>query len=336
MSETGAGTLDSGVRADVSCAGADAVAKARTAQYSSDRIEDLGAGRSCMTKTGLTETRNVADAALYVVATPIGNLADLTLRALEVLKSVSAVAAEDTRVTQKLLGHHGIRARLVSLHEHNERAAAVQLTELLAEGHSVALVTDAGTPGISDPGASAVAHVRDAGYRVVPVPGASAVIAAISASGMPALPFCFHGFLPSRRGEREQVLREISGLRGLQVFYEAPHRIVESIESMVATLGGDRRITMARELTKLFEQIHTCALHEASGWLRQDEDRQRGEFVLMVEGEAVDAVKPDNSGQVLEILLRELPLSRAVALAAEITGARKNLLYEKALELAKG
>lgn len=278
----------------------------------------------------------MAEATLYVVATPIGNLADITLRALEVLKSVDAIAAEDTRLTQNLLNHHGIRARLVSLHEHNEKKAAVQLTEMLAGGQSVALVTDAGTPGISDPGTVAVAHVRAAGYRVVPVPGASAVLAAICAAGMPALPFCFHGFLPSRKAERERTLREISRQGGLQVFYEAPHRIVESVESMVSMLGGGRRITLARELTKMFEQIHACTLGEAPAWLREDADRRRGEFVLLVEGRADDAPAGDDSREVLQILLRELPLSRAVALAAEITGAKKNALYEKALELTKG
>ncbi len=260
----------------------------------------------------------------------------MTLRAIETLKAVDAVAAEDTRVTQNLLHHHGIRTRLLSLHEHNEQQAAVLLTTMLAAGQSVALVTDAGTPGVSDPGTVAVAHVRAAGYRVVPVPGPSAVVAAISASGMAALPFCFHGFLPSRKGERERLLREISGQRGLQVFYEAPHRIVESVESMAATVGSERRVTIARELTKMFEQIQTCALGEASEWLREDADRQRGEFVLLVTGRAEDAVEEDRSEDVLKILLRELPLSRAVVLAAEITGAKKNVLYDKALQLTKG
>lgn len=287
-------------------------------------------------KTGLTGPGEVAEATLYVVATPIGNLADITLRALDILRFVDVVAAEDTRVTQHLLNHHGIRSRLLSLHEHNEKKTAVRLAELLAGGQSVALVTDAGTPGISDPGAVAVEHVRAAGFRIVPIPGASAVLAAISASGMAALPFCFHGFLPSRKAERERMLRGVSAQAGLQVFYEAPHRIVESVESMAAVLGGGRRITLARELTKMFEQIHACALGEAADWLRADEDHRRGEFVLLVEGRADDAEPEDRSQEVLQVLLRDLPLSRAVALAAEITGAKKNALYEKALELTKG
>jgi 16S rRNA (cytidine1402-2'-O)-methyltransferase len=202
-----------------------------------------------MANAGLTERVGLAEPTLYVVATPIGNLGDITLRALEVLKSVDVVAAEDTRVTQKLLSHHGIRAQLLALHEHNERKAAEQLTALLAKGQSVALVSDAGTPSISDPGSIAVAHVREAGYRIVPIPGASAVLAAIAASGLQALPLNFHGFLPSRKSEREKMLGALKSRSGLQAFYEAPHRIVESVESIASTLGGQRRIVIARELT---------------------------------------------------------------------------------------
>ena len=271
-----------------------------------------------------------------MVATPIGNLRDITLRALDVLKSVESVAAEDTRVTQKLLSHHGIHAKLFALHEHNEHGAARRLIELLSKGKSVALVSDAGTPGISDPGSVAVAQVREAGFRVVPIPGPNAAIAAIAASGMQAAKFCFHGFLPARKGDRENALAGLSRQTGLLVFYEAPHRIVEAVESMVAAFGGERRIGIARELTKLFEQVHVCRLAEASDWLQQDEDRRRGEFVLLVEGCTKDAAQlEDDSPRVLELLLDELPLKRAVKLAAEITGARKNALYQRALELKK-
>ncbi len=268
-----------------------------------------------------------------MVATPIGNLRDITLRALDVLKSVDSVAAEDTRVTRKLLSHHGIHAKLFALHEHNEHDAGTRLIALLSVGKSVALVSDAGTPGISDPGMIAVAGVREAGYRVVPIPGPNAAIAAIAASGMRAARFSFHGFLPARKGDREIALAGLSRETGLLVFYEAPHRIVGSVESMVGVFGGERRIGLARELTKLFEQIHVCRLAEAGAWLQQDQDHRRGEFVLLVEGCTEDAAQPeDRSSRVLELLLDALPLKQAVKLAAEITGARKNALYQRALE----
>lgn len=291
-----------------------------------------------MANAGLTERVGLAEPTLYVVATPIGNLGDITLRALEVLRSVSLVAAEDTRVTQKLLNHHGIRTQLLALHEHNETKAAEQIIASLAKGHSVALVSDAGTPSLSDPGDIAVALVRQAGYRVVPVPGASAILAAIAASGMRALPLSFHGFLPNRKSEREQVLQDVKSRPGLQAFYEAPHRIVESVESIASVLDGGRRIVIARELTKMFEQIKVCKLSDAAGWLRENDDHRRGEFVLLVEGREAAGdptrdVTEDDSGRVLAILLHELPLRQAVKLAAEITGARKNALYDKALEL---
>ncbi|HWA11635.1 MAG TPA: 16S rRNA (cytidine(1402)-2'-O)-methyltransferase [Burkholderiales bacterium] len=268
------------------------------------------------------------------MATPIGNLADVTLRALEILRTVDVVAAEDTRVTRHLLAHHGIGTRLLALHEHNERSAAAKLVDLLGQGKSVALVSDAGTPALSDPGALAVAEVRKAGHRVVPVPGASALLAAISVAGVPALPFCFHGFLPSRKSDREKALRGLRSLQGLQVFYEAPHRVLECVESMAAILEGERRIVIARELTKMFEQVEVLRLPEAAGWLLADDDRRRGEFVLLVEGAPAGATG-DDAPRVLDILMRVLPLSQAVTLAVEITGAKKNELYDRALALKK-
>lgn len=287
-----------------------------------------------MANAGLTERRGLAEPTLYVVATPIGNLGDITLRALEVLRTVDVVAAEDTRVTQNLLSHHGVRTRMLALHEHNERKAAEQLIASLAAGHSVALVSDAGTPSISDPGEIAVALVRQAGYRVVPIPGASAILAAVAASGIRALPLFFHGFLPTRKGEREGVLQELKSQPGMLAFYEAPHRIVESVESVASVFGGERRIVIARELTKMFEQIHVCKLSDAADWLRENDDHRRGEFVLLVEGlDRPAGIRDDDSERVLGILLRELPLKQAVKLAAEITGAKKNALYDRALEL---
>ncbi|MBI3527835.1 MAG: 16S rRNA (cytidine(1402)-2'-O)-methyltransferase [Betaproteobacteria bacterium] len=279
----------------------------------------------------------MAEPTLYVVATPIGNLRDITLRALDTLKSVDAIAAEDTRVSRKLLAHFGIQADLIPAHEHNERDAAKRLVALLSRGKSVALISDAGTPAISDPGAIVVAQVRAAGFRVVSVPGPSAITTAIAAAGLQCASFCFRGFLPARKGERERMLAALKAQYELQVFYEAPHRIVECIASIAAVFGGDRRIGIARELTKLFEQVHVCRLDEAVAWLERSENHRRGEFVLLVEGcpEAAGPQGESDPQRVLEILLQELPLKQAVRLAAEITGTKKNALYKKALKLKK-
>ena len=274
---------------------------------------------------------------LYVVATPIGNLADITLRALEVLKRVAAVAAEDTRVTGRLLRHYGVGVPLIALHEHNEPRAAQKILRLLAQGKSVALVSDAGTPAVSDPGAIAVALVRAAGHPVVPVPGASAAVCALSAAGSAAQHFQFYGFLPARAAARQRELAALKTLPCLLIFYEAPHRVIASINDMAAMLGAGRSITIARELTKLFETIHTCKLGAAAAWLAADPNRAKGEFVLLVEGAVkAGATDPGAAQRVLEILLRELPLRQAVKLAAEIAGARRNELYQLALEMKKG
>ena len=276
----------------------------------------------------------MAEPILYVVATPIGNLQDITLRALDTLRSVDTIAAEDTRVSRKLLVHFGIQTDLIPVHEHNEREAATRLIALLSRGKSVALISDAGTPAISDPGAIAVAQVRAAGFRIVSVPGPSAITTAIAAAGLQCASFCFHGFLPARKGEREKMLTALRAQRELQVFYEAPHRITECVSSIATVFGGDRRIGIARELTKLFEQVQLCRLDEAVLWLAQNENHRRGEFVLLVEGCPETGLKDEFDDQrVLEILLQELPLKQAVGLAAEITGAKKNALYEKALKL---
>ena len=284
-----------------------------------------------------SESTEVAEPTLYVVATPIGNLRDITLRAVDTLKSVDAIAAEDTRVSRKLLSHLGIQTDLISAHEHNEREAAQRLVALLSQGKSVALISDAGTPAISDPGAIAVALVRAAGYRVVSIPGPSAITAALAVAGLHCASFCFHGFLPARKGDREQVLATLKAKRELQVFYEAPHRIVGCIASMAAVFGPDRRICIARELTKLFEQLHVSRLDEAMLWLERSENHQRGEFVILVEGSSEPTAQDESeTSRVLHILLMELPLKQAVSLAAEITGTRKNALYEKALELKEG
>ena len=272
---------------------------------------------------------------LYVVATPIGNLGDMTIRGLETLKTVDAIAAEDTRHTSGLLSHFGISKKLIAVHEHNEHQSAEKLLTQLQAGESIALVTDAGTPGISDPGAVVVDLVRKAGVKVVPIPGASAVIAALSASGIMQNGFHFHGFLPASGAARRKVLESLKSQTVTLVFYEAPHRIVECVEDLANVLGGERRLTFARELTKTFETFHTCAASDASAWLQADTNQQRGEFVLLVEAAAVKEADeiPEETVRVLKLLLADLPLKQAVKLATEITHEKKNVLYEFALKL---
>jgi 16S rRNA (cytidine1402-2'-O)-methyltransferase len=270
-----------------------------------------------------------------VVATPIGNLQDITLRALDILKSVDAIAAEDTRHTAHLLTHFAIQKKLIAVHEHNEHKSAEQLLARLQAGESIALVTDAGTPGISDPGAIVVDILRNAGMSVVPIPGASAVIAALSAAGIAAPGFTFYGFLPASGAQRRRVLEDLKTQTTTLIFYEAPHRVVESVVDMALILGSERRLTVARELTKTFETFHRCALGEAEAWLQSDPNQQRGEFVLIVEAsQNQDDDSADKEAErVLQLLLAELPLKQAVKLAVEITGAKKNALYERALQL---
>ena len=272
---------------------------------------------------------------LYVVATPIGNLQDITLRALEVLKAVDMIAAEDTRHTTHLLSHFGIRKKLVAVHEHNEQKASEQLLTHLRSGMSVALVTDAGTPGISDPGAVVARACLDAGVPVVPVPGPSAVITALSAAGITRPGFTFCGFLPAAGAQRRQMLEQLKSSSYPVVFYEAPHRVVDSVGDMAAVLGTERQLVIARELTKTFETIYRCPLGEAGGWLSDDSNRQRGEFVLIVEPQAAKEVEPisEEAARVIKLLLAELPLKQAVKLAARITDAKKNALYDYALQL---
>ncbi len=274
------------------------------------------------------------ECALYVVATPIGNLRDISLRALDVLMSADAIAAEDTRNTAHLLTHYGIAAqRLMALHQHNERGAAEKIIALLAQGQSVALVSDAGTPAVSDPGALLVEAVRAAGYRVIPIPGANAALAALSAAGLPAPHFLFYGFLPNKSAARCRELQDISALPFTLVFYEAPHRILECVADLRNVFGGERQIVFAREITKLFESIHRCTLAEAMAWLNADANNQRGEFVLLVSGAAEKQEGLDAEAErILTLLLKDLPLKQAVQLAVQITGIGRNELYQRALE----
>ncbi len=281
------------------------------------------------------EAKLKPQATLYVVATPIGNLGDITLRALEILKSVDAIAAEDTRHTSGLLAHFGISKKLIAVHQHNEHQSAEKLLLQLNAGQNLALVTDAGTPGISDPGAIVVDFVRKAGIKVVPIPGVSAVIAALSAAGIVQNGFLFHGFLPASGAARRKALEALKTQTVTLVFYEAPHRIIESIVDMANVLGAERRVTFAREITKTFETIFSCDLGRAEAWLKNDTNQQRGEFVLLIEAAAVKVAEAfsEQVVRILTLLMADLPLKQAVKLAAEITNEKKNDLYEFALML---
>jgi len=271
---------------------------------------------------------------LFVVATPIGNLADISPRALETLARVEVIACEDTRTSRTLLARHSIRTRTVALHQHNERAASAALLELLGEGKDVAIVTDAGTPGLSDPGALLVAAAHAAGVHVVPIPGPSAATTALSASGFVAGPWLFGGFLPSAAAARRKALEDFD-LPWPIVFFEAPHRIRATLEALEARFGSDRELLIARELTKKFEQLVRLPLGEARAWLEADPQRERGEFVLVLG----PRTRPDDARaagmRVLEMLLEALPTltaREAARLASRITGAARNALYAHALE----
>ncbi|MBI4985992.1 MAG: 16S rRNA (cytidine(1402)-2'-O)-methyltransferase [Rhodocyclales bacterium] len=286
---------------------------------------------------GLEECRNMethdTTSALYVVATPLGNLDDITLRAVALLRAADLIACEDTRHSRHLLDRHGIRAPLLPLHEHNENAAAEKLVAALGAGKRVALVSDAGTPGISDPGARAIAAVRAAGHRVVPLPGPNAAIAALSAAGLPDARFLFAGFLPTKAAARRADIARLAAVPGALVFYEAPHRVAETVADLVAALEPQRTLVVARELTKLFEEIAAMPLADAPAWFAADANRARGEFVLIVSGPPPRLGIDAEAERVLALLLAELPVKQAAKLAAAIAGASKNELYQRALEL---
>ncbi|NMG76097.1 16S rRNA (cytidine(1402)-2'-O)-methyltransferase [Aromatoleum diolicum] len=273
---------------------------------------------------------------LYVVATPLGNLQDISLRAQALLAAVDAIAAEDTRHSQRLLDAVGIKAKLLALHEHNEQVAVGQVIRMLEAGQHVALISDAGTPAISDPGARAVARVREAGFPVVPIPGACAAIAALSASGFVENGFHFVGFLATRQTARRAEIEALRALAVPLVFYESPHRIAECVADLAAVLEPARDIVIARELTKLYEQIVRMPLGEAVAWLAEDPNRSRGEFVVIVSGAPATEGLGVEAERVLALLLADLPVKSAARLAAEITGASRNALYARALELKAG
>ncbi|ENJ7186119.1 16S rRNA (cytidine(1402)-2'-O)-methyltransferase [Vibrio fluvialis] len=271
---------------------------------------------------------------LYIVPTPIGNLGDITQRALDVLSSVDVIAAEDTRHSGKLLAHFNIQTKTFALHDHNEQQKAQVLVEKLLAGQSIALVSDAGTPLISDPGYHLVTQCRQAGVKVVPLPGACAVITALSASGLPSDRFSFEGFLPAKSKGRKDKFMEIAKAERTCIFYESPHRITESLQDMLDVLGPEREVVLARELTKTFETIQGMPLGELIEWIEADDNRKRGEMVLLIHGyrDSAEDVLPEEALRTLGILTKELPLKKAAAMAAEIYNLKKNALYKWGLD----
>ncbi len=271
---------------------------------------------------------------LYIVATPIGNLADISQRALNILENVDVIACEDTRHTQRLLSAYSIKNRTMSMHDHNERQRQEQIATLLQEGKSVALVSDAGTPLISDPGFHLVRHCRQLGLAVSPIPGACAAISALSVAGLPTDRFTFEGFLPSKSGARQATLNELASEARTMVFYDAPRRAIDTVEDIVKVLGGERYVVMARELTKTFETVHSDSAENLLAWLQEDPNQLKGEMVLIIEGHKVDPNEiPAHVIATLKLLLAEMKPKKACAIAAEIYGVKKNALYEYALAM---
>lgn len=277
----------------------------------------------------------MANGNLYIVATPIGNLNDITLRAIEVLKQVDLIAAEDTRHSRKLLDAFAIETRLTSVHDHNEADRANYLCGLLAQGQDIALISDAGTPLISDPGYRLVRAVREAGFEVVTIPGPCAAVAALSVAGLPTDRFLFVGFLPAKQQARRTALEILQGESATLVFYESPKRIIETLQDMAQVFGAEREAAIAKELTKAFETVKTATLEALLVWLQEDEHRQRGEFVVLVKGREALSGEILIDAKVLravELAREHMPLKKACALVSELTGVAKNQLYDAALK----
>ena len=270
---------------------------------------------------------------LYIVATPIGNLSDITAHAIDCLKSVAIIACEDTRTSGKLLNHFNIPTKTWAYHDHNAEVQTPKLIEILQSGQSIALISDAGTPLISDPGFRLVRACHQAGIKVSPVVGASAAIAALSVAGLPSDKFYFYGFLPAKTTGRQSELAKIKDLTATLIFYEAPHRIVECIDDMITVLGDNRQVTFCREITKTFETIYPSTLGELKQFVASDTNQQKGEMVLVVAG-ANDSVNDEGKHDaLLKRLLQDLSVKKAAQLASDITGTKKNALYERALIL---
>ncbi len=276
---------------------------------------------------------NSASGSLYVVATPIGNLDDFSQRAIEVLQSVDLILAEDTRQTGKLLQHYSIKTQARSYHQHNEAQLLGKHIEMIREGKSVALVSDAGTPLISDPGFPLVRAARQQGLRVVPLPGACALVAALSVAGLPVSRFCFEGFLPAKKAARQQQLQHLKNETRTLVFYESTHRITASVDDMAEVFGQDRRAVIARELTKTFEQIQLDDLAGLQAWLASSADHLKGEFVVIVDGSQADTEDDASMRELLALLLPHVGVKQAAQIAAEFSGGGRNQMYELALAL---
>lgn len=274
------------------------------------------------------------DAALYIVPTPIGNRLDMVPRAVDILQSVSLIAAEDMRHSKPLLAHFNIRVPVMAYHDHSEEQVLARILERLKAGDSVALISDAGTPLVSDPGYRLVDAAHAEGIAVVPIPGACAAIAALSAAGLPSDRFCFEGFLPAKAVARDKLLTNLRSEPRTLIFYEAPHRLLDTVTALAAIFGGDRQAVLARELTKLFETIRRLPLAELRDWIASDSNQQRGECVLVVHGCLPQQGEISaETERVLVLLMAELPLKQAAQLAAQITGIKKNTLYQRALTL---
>lgn len=276
----------------------------------------------------------MSESVLYVIATPIGNLEDMTPRALRILESVALIAAEDTRHSGRLLSHFNIKTPMIAVHDHNERQQQQKIIEKLQQGLDIALISDAGTPLISDPGFVLVREVRAAGFNVVPVPGCCAMVAALSAAGVPSDRFAFEGFPPAKSQQRLNYFSGLAAETRTLMFYESPHRILDSLAAVVEAFGADRPIVIARELTKTFETFIAGTAAEVLSKVEADPNQRKGEFVLMVEGapEIDDSDLDSRASEVLDILLSELSVKQASALAAKITGVKKKVLYQAALD----
>lgn len=271
---------------------------------------------------------------LYIVATPIGNLDDITLRAIETLKTVDLIAAEDTRHSGLLLQHLGIKAKLFALHDHNEQEKSQLLIEKLKSGQSIALISDAGTPLINDPGFHLVKACRENQIKVIPIPGACAAITALSVAGLPSDKFSYEGFLPAKSKARQDCLSKLIDETRTMIFYESTHRLLDTLNDMQTIFGSDKQIVLAKELTKTWETIVSYRVNELVTWLKEDPNRQKGEFVLIVEGHTKNDSDIDpNALNTLKLLLKELPLKKAAAITAEIYGLKKNLLYQLGLSM---
>ena len=279
------------------------------------------------------QNSSVSAGILYLVATPIGNLDDITQRAINVLAQVDFIAAEDTRHSQRLLSHLGIKTKLLAYHEHNEDYITSRFLDELEAGKSIAVISDAGTPLISDPGYRLVSQAHDRDLRVIPIPGVCAAIAALSAAGLATDSFSFVGFPPAKQGARLQFFEKFSTSKQTLIFYVSCHRILETLQDMQTVFGGERRVSFAREITKTFETIKRMTLTTLIELVESDANQRKGEIVLVLEGSAVEAIDTQESDKYLSILLAELPVKQAVALVMKMTGENKNDLYKRALEL---